>query len=173
MSNLANYSPEDVYMVISNDIFGTHTISGTAEGTFISYERSVDRATLVTGSDLFSTRVLRRNKAGTVTVTLMQESSSNDILSAIALRDEESHNNSYLFSVTIKDTSGRSVFFAPEAFIGNDPQVTYSSDTETREWTITVTSIERNFGGNARVNAENEATLAALGVTLDPQWVSN
>ena len=118
--NLANYSPEDVVMILSNDIFGSHVISGTAEGTFISYERSVDRATLVVGSDLSAARVLRRNKSGTVTLTLMQSAESNDVLSMIAQRDEEAHDNSYLFSLTIKDLSGRSVFFAPVAFIGND-----------------------------------------------------
>lgn len=173
MSNLGNYSPEDVTMVISNDIFGTHTISGMADGTFISYERSVDRATLYTGSDLTAARVLRRNKSGTVTLTLHQSAESNDVLSQIALRDEEAHDNSYLFSVTIKDLSGRSVFFAPEAFIGNDPTTSYSTDLETREWTITVTSVERHTGGNAKINPENQATLSTLGYTVQDQWKSN
>lgn len=173
MSNLANYSPEDVFVVLSNPIFGTHIISGTAEGTFVSYERSVDRSTLVVGSDLFATRVLRRNKSGTVTLTLMQASTSNDVLSMIALRDEESHDNRYLFSVTINDLSGRSVFFAPEAFIGNDPSVSYSEGSENRDWTITVTSVEKHIGGNALIAPENEATLQALGYDVEAKWKSN
>lgn len=173
MAQLGNYSPEDVVMIISNDIFGTHTISGTADGTFISYERSVDRATLYVGSDLSSARVLRRNKSGTVSLTLHQSAESNDVLSMIALRDEETHDNSYLFSVTIKDLSGRSVFFAPEAFIGNDPTTSYSTDLETRDWTITVTSVERHTGGNAKVNPEVEATLQTLGYTVEDKWKTN
>lgn len=173
MAQLGNYSPEDVTMVISNDKFGTHTISGMADGTFISYERSVERATLYVGSDLTSARVLRRNKSGTVSVTLHQSAESNDVLSMIALRDEEAHDNSYLFSVTIKDLSGRSVFFAPEAFIGNDPMTSYSTDLETREWTITVTSVERYTGGNAKVNPEVEATLQTLGYTVEDKWKTN
>lgn len=173
MSNLGNYSPEDVVMIISNDVFGSYTISGMADGTFISYERSVDRATLYVGADLTSARVLRRNKSGTVTLTLHQSAESNDVLSMIALRDEEAHDNSYLFSVTIKDLSGRSVFFAPEAFIGNDPMTSYSTDLETREWTITVTSVERHTGGNAKVNPEVEATLQTLGYTVEDKWKTN
>lgn len=173
MAQLGNYSPEDVVMIISNDIFGTHTISGTADGTFISYERSVDRATLYVGSDLSSARVLRRNKSGTVSLTLHQSAESNDVLSMIALRDEEAHDNSYLFSVTIKDLSGRSVFFAPEAFIGNDPTTSYSTDLETRDWTITVTSVERHTGGNAKVNPEVEATLQTLDYTVEDKWKTN
>ena len=171
--NLANYSPEDVVMILSNDIFGSHVISGTAEGTFISYERSVDRATLVVGSDLSAARVLRRNKSGTVTLTLMQSAESNDVLSMIAQRDEEAHDNSYLFSLTIKDLSGRSVFFAPDAFIGNDPSDSYGDTLGTRDWAITVTGVERHFGGNSKLNPENQATLEALGYTVEDKWKSN
>lgn len=173
MSNLANYSPEDVTIQISNNNFGSYQITGTAEGTFISYERMVDRATLSVGSDLFATRVLRRNKSGTVTITLQQSSESNDVLSMISLRDEEAHDNSYIFSLTINDLSGRSVFFAPEAFIGNDPVVSYSDGLETREWTITVTSVERHFGGNATVDPETEATLQTLGYQVEDKWKVN
>ena len=75
--------------------------------------------------------------------------------------------------MTIKDLSGRSVFFAPEAFIGNDPTTSYSTDLETRDWTITVTSVERHTGGNAKINPENQATLATLGYTVEDQWKAN
>lgn len=170
--NLGNYSPEDVVMIIANDKF-SHTISGMADGTFISYERLVDRATLYVGSDLSAARVLRRNKSGTVSLTLHQSAESNDILSRIAMLDEEAHDNSMLFSVTIKDLLGRSIFFAPQAFIGNDPTVTYSTDLETRDWTITVIGVDRHFGGNSKLNPENEATLAALGYTVEDKWKSN
>lgn len=169
---LGNYSPEDVFVIIANDQF-SHTISGMADGTFISYERSVDRATLYVGADLTAARVLRRNKAGTVSLTLHQSAESNDVLSQIALRDEEAHDNSMLFSVTIKDLRGRSVFFAPQAFIGNDPSVTYSTDLETRDWTLTVIGVERHFGGNAKIDPETEATLQSLGYTVEDKWKSN
>lgn len=168
-SNLGNYSPEDVVVIISNDRF-SHTISGTADGTFISYEREVPRATLYTGADLSAARVLRRNKAGTVTITLHQSAESNDILSEISRLDEEAHNNDWLFSLTIKDMSGRTVLFAPQAFIGTDPNITYSTELETRDWTIQVIDVQRHFGGNSKFSPENEATLTSLGYQVDPQW---
>ena len=169
VENLGNYSPEDVVIILSNDKF-SHTISGTADGTFINYEREIPRATLYTGADLTAARVLRRNKSGTITLTLHQSAESNDILSELARVDEESHNNDWLFAVTIKDMMGRSLLYAPQAFIGNDPTITYSVELETREWTIQVISVERHFGGNAKLSPENQETLSAFGYNLDPKW---
>lgn len=172
ISNLANYSPEDVVVIISNNRF-SHTISGLADGNFVSYEREVPRAQLSVGADLSAARVLRRNKSGTVTLTLMQTAESNDVLSELARLDEEAHNNDWLFSVTIKDLLGRSVFFAPQAFIGNDPNVTYATDLESREWTIQVINVQRHVGGNSQFNPENESTLGSLGYTVEDKWKTN
>lgn len=170
--NLGNYSPEDVVMIISNDKV-SHTISGFADGTFISYSREVPRATLYTGADLSASRVLRRNKAGSVTLTLHQAGESNDVLSELARLDEEAHNNDWLFTVNIKDMLGRSVFFAPQAFIGNDPDVEYGTDLSTRVWTIQVMNVDRHFGGNSKLSPDNEATLTDLGYTVEDRWKSN
>lgn len=172
VANLGNYSPEDVVVIISNDKF-SHTMSGFADGTFISYERGVDRATLYTGADLSAGRTLRRNKSGTVTVTLAQYAESNDVLSELARLDEEAHNNDWLFSVTIKDLLGRSVFFAPQAFLGNDPSMTYSTDMETREWTITVVNAQRHIGGSSKLSPDNESTLTEMGYIVEDKWKSN
>lgn len=169
VENLGNYSPEDVVIMLSNDKF-SHTISGTADGTFISYEREIPRATLYTGADLTAARVLRRNKSGTITLSLHQSAESNDVLSELARVDEESHNNDWLFAVTIKDMMGRTVLYAPQAFIGNDPTITYSQEIEVREWTLQVISVERHFGGNAKISPENQETLASLGYNLAPKW---
>lgn len=171
-ANLGNYSPEDVVVIISNDRF-SHTISGFADGTFISYERGVDRATLYTGADLSAGRTLRRNKSGTVTLTLAQYAESNDILSKLADLDEESHNNDWLFSVTIKDLLGRSVFFAPQAFLGNDPTMDYGTEMGTREWTITVVNAQRHVGGSSKLSPDNEATLTSMDYTVEDKWKSN
>lgn len=172
MSNLGSYSPEDVVMIISNDNF-SHSVSGFADGTFISFERGVPRATLYTGADLSAARVLRRNKSGTVTLTLHQAAESNDVLSEIARLDEEAHDNTWLFNVTIKDLQGRSVFFAPQAFIGNDPTVSYGTDLETREWTLECLNVDRHVGGNSKFSPENQATLESLGFEVADKWKTN
>ena len=172
IASLGNYSPEDVVMII-NWATGSHTVSGMADGTFISYEREVPRATLYVGSDLSAARVLRRNKSGTISLTLHQSAESNDVLSELARLDEEAHNNDYLFSVTVKDLLGRTVLFAPQAFIGNDPNITFSTELDTRDWTIQVINVQRHFGGNSKFSPENEALLTSMGYTVEDQWKSN
>lgn len=172
VANLGNYSPEDVVVIISNDRF-SHTISGFADGTFISYERGVPRAELYVGADLSAGRTLRRNKSGTITLTLAQYGESNDILSKLADLDEESHNNDWLFSVTIKDLLGRSVLFAPQAFLGNDPMMDYGTEMGTREWTITVVNAQRHVGGSSKLSPINETTLTDFGYTVEDKWKSN
>ena len=172
IANIGNYSPEDVVMIIANDKF-SHTVSGIVEGTFISFERTVPRSTLTVGADLHAARVLRRNKSGIVTLTLMQSSETNDILSELARLDEEAHNNDWLFNVTIKDTLGRSVFFAPQAFLGNDPMTEYGVELSNREWTLNVINVQRHTGGNSKLSPDNQATLESFGYTVDDQWKNN
>lgn len=172
IANLGNYSPEDVVVIISNNRF-SHTISGFADGTFISYERGVDRATLYVGADLSAGRTLRRNKSGTITLTLAQYSESNDVLSELARLDEEAHNNDWLFSVTIKDMLGRSVFYAPQAFLGNDPMIDYSTEMGTRDWTITVVNAQRHIGGSSLLAPDNVTTLEDFGYVVEDRWKTN
>ena len=171
-ANLGSYSPEQVVVILSNNKF-SHTLSGTADGTFISFERGVPRATLYVGSDNSAARVLRTNKSGTITFTLHQAAESNDVLSELARLDEESGDNSWLFSIQIKDLQGRSVLYASQAFIGNDPTMYYGTDLGTRVWTIEVVNADRHFGGNSKLSPENESTLGDFGYTVDDKWKIN
>lgn len=168
-TQLGTYSPEDVLILIQNDNF-SHEINGLADGTFVTIGRDVPRATLYTGADKSAARVLRSVRTGSITLTLHQSSESNDVLSALAEADEQARDSTWLFSVTVKDLTGRSVFFAPQAFLGTDPDTTYGTDIETREWTITYMNGTRVLGGNSKFNPDTETTLATLGVTNDPKW---
>ena len=173
VANLGSYSPEDVIVLIQHEDF-SHQVTGFVEsGSFLTFERSVDRATLVSSVDgNHAARVLRRNKAGTLTISLMQTSESNDVLTRIGVLDEDYHRNKYLFSIMIKDMSGRTVMSASQAFLGNDPTVSFSDGVETRDWTITVARLDKHIGGNSKFSPDNEATLADLGYTVEDQWKS-
>ena len=174
VANLGSYSPEDLIVLIQHPEF-THQVTGFVEsGTFLTFERSVDRATLVSSVDgNHAARVLRRNKAGTITLSLMQTSESNDVLTRIGILDEDAHSNKYLFSLLIKDTSGRTVMSASQAFLGNDPAVGFSDGVETYDWTITVARLDKHIGGNSKFSPDNEATLTSLGYVVEDQWKSN
>ncbi len=167
---LASYSPEDMTIVIANDKF-SHVINGYADGTFVSIAREVPASTLYVGSDLSNARVVRANKASTITLSLHQSSESTDVLSQLLANDEETRDDTWTFSVTVKDNIGRSLFFSPQAFIGNSPDATYSTSIENRDWMIQCVSLSNTQGGNGKLSSDTAATLTGLGATVADKWL--
>lgn len=170
-ATLGTYSPEDVTVVISNDNF-SHTMSGFADGSFLTITRVIPAATLYTGADASSARVLRRVKNLDITAVLHQSSETNDVLSQLQRMDEEAHNNENLFSITIKDNMGRSVFSSNLCFIGTVADGEFATDLSTRSWVLHSVGGEMFNGGNAKLNPGTAATLQDLGNTPDSYWTT-
>lgn len=166
---LKTYSPEDVIVVISGDNF-QHTISGYVEGSFLELSRVVPHATLYTGADATHSRVVRAVRNFEITLTLAQTSNSNDVLSAILVRDEELRSNEGLFSITIKDASGRTVASSAQAFIGTTPDLSFSDSIEGRAWGLNAVDMTVIEGGNGKVMQSTVQTLQNLGVEIDEYW---
>lgn len=166
---LGTYSPENMTIVLSNSKM-SHTVSGYADGTFLSISRQAPHATLYTGADLSNARVVRGNKGATVSLTLHQAGESNDILSALLAADETSRDGSDCFSVTIVDTIGRSKYYSPVAFLGNNPDASFGVDIEAREWQIHCVSLTQVTAGNGKLTPDGVSTLESLGVDVDARW---
>ena len=126
-------------------IFGS-PIKGFADGTYINIEPSSDVWARTTGADGLTTRVRQNDDTATITITLMQSSDSNDILSAILTADKLS--GAGIIPILIKDNSGRSVFSAPEAWIAAKPAQGAGKDVENREWVIHTGEAFDFIGGN-------------------------
>jgi hypothetical protein len=125
-----HFDPKNVIL-----IFGPHHIRGFAEGTFIDVARAVDTYSTTAGSDGETVRTLSNNKVGTVTFTLMQNSKSNDALSAFLLADEES--GSSVWELLIKEKNGTTKVAAPISYIKRWPNISYQSGSAaTRTWII-------------------------------------
>lgn len=166
---LGTYSPENIVVVLSNSKM-SHTVSGYADGTFLAISRQAPHASLYTGADLSNARVVRGNKGATVALTLHQAGESNDIFSALLAADELSRDGTDCFSITIKDTIGRSEYYSPVAFLGNNPDASFGVDIETREWQIHCVSLTQVTAGNGKLTPDGQETLGALGVAVDPRW---
>lgn len=121
-------------------------LTGFAPDTFITAERNEDAFTLEVGSDGEASRTASANQSGTVTLTLMQTSASNDALSAAALQDET--NQSGTGALMIKDASGRTVVLAAEAWIRRRAAAEFGSEQSTREWVFETGNLEIFNGGN-------------------------
>lgn len=166
---LSTYSPEDVVVVIANDEF-SHVVNGYADGTFINITREVPASTLYVGSDLSNARVVRANKASTITLSLHQASESNDVFSALLSNDEVARDNTWLFSLTIKDNTGRSLYFSPQAFISTEPDRAFSTGIENRDWGIQCVSLSGNTGGNGKFTPSTADSIVQLGGEVEARW---
>lgn len=107
-------------------------LGGFADGTFLNIERTGDSYTKVTGAGGETARAKSNDRSGTTTLTLMQSSPSNDVLSAAMVLDELS--DSGAGALMIKELDGSTVIFSGSAWIRKPPAVVYSKGIENREW---------------------------------------
>ena len=165
----ATFSPQDVTIVISQGAF-SHIVSGFSEDSIVSVERNSDTFSLYTGADDTNSRIYQPNTTAMVTLPLQQTSNSNDILSQLYLNDAASRDSSGIFSLTVKDNSGRSIFFAEEAFIAVVPNASFGNTMQLREWQLQAVRLNAVFGGNAKFSPEDATSFEQLGGTVEDKW---
>lgn len=166
---LGNYSPESLIIILSKGDF-VHRIQGYADGTFLNISRLTPASVLYVGSDLSAGRTKRRNKASDISITLHQYSASNAVLQALQAADEEDDSDAWVFSITIKDTSGTSIWSSNQAFIGTVPDVGMSSTTETRAWVLHAVGLSSNIGSNTKFDQPEVAAMGALDQQVPARW---
>lgn len=168
---LATFAPADVTIVISQTSSGiAHIMSGFSEDSIVQIERMSETFTMYTGADNTSTRIYNANTSAKLSISLQQTSASNDILSALYHNDVATRNSTGLFSIHIKDNSGRSNYFSDNAYIGVVPNSNFNNSMQIRDWIIHAHDLQSVIGGNAVISPEDQASLVALGVTVDPRW---
>lgn len=125
---------------------GQNIDSGRGEDEFLRIEQSEDDFSYragICGEGVFSEN---RNRYTVVTVTLLQTSAGNDVLSAI-------HNASKLLGgstapIYVEDRNGTSKLVSDAAIILKTPDETYARDAGTVVWTIGVHNPQRHVGGH-------------------------
>ena len=128
--NVATYDPTEV---IIN--FGGNIIDGYAEGTFVEITGGdADGFQRQVGADGEVARRFSADNTHTITITLMQSSLCNNILSSI--RDEDKQTRKNIQPLTITDRNGETVVFWPEAWIHGDPPWAYAKEFTDRVWVI-------------------------------------
>ena len=143
--------PADTYDPASVIItWGPFTLSGFAPDTFCNVERAEDSVTTTVGADGFFCHVINRNRSGTVTITLMQSSATNRVLSRMAIQDEITGDVSY--PLTVRDIrSDETLCVAHASKIKKMPASAFGKELGTREWTFTSGKIDISVGGNLPV----------------------
>jgi len=172
VQRLATFSPADVTIVITHPATGeSMVLGGFSEDSIVNIERNADTYVMYTGADNTSTRVYNASKSATLTVSLQQTSPSNDFLTALYNYDDARRSSEGLFTIHVKDNSGRSDYFSDDAYVGVVPGSNFSNSMQTRDWVIHAHNLQPLIGGNAKLSPGDADTLRSLGVTLDQRWL--
>jgi hypothetical protein len=172
-NRLATFAPNDVTVVLTQQSSGiSHILSGFSEDSIVSIERNAETYSLYTGADNTNTRIYNANTSAQITVSLQQTSSSNDVLSQLYINDAASRDSTGLFSISVVDNSGRSSYFAEEAYIAVVPNSQFANSMQTRDWVIHAVRLDTYIGGNSILSAEDQGTLEQLGAVINPRWTN-
>lgn len=136
------YDPSQIFVNFRGFLIG-----GYMDGTFVSVERKEDTWLPFVGVNGETARARNRNKSGTVKVTLMQTSSSNDVLSAALAQDEATGLATGVLQ--IKDNLGRMLAGCNDAYLLKPAMVEFGKEIAGREWTFECPSLDVFVGGNA------------------------
>lgn len=135
------YSPKDVILTV-----GGYQLTGWQS---ITISRTVKGFTVIRGIRGKNTRVKNVDTSATLTISLLQTSQGNDVLSYIHGLDLEE--GTARISLMLKDRSGRSVFSSNEAYITGYPTAPFSSQFEYRNWEFFAQTTDTyTVGGNAK-----------------------
>lgn len=122
---------------------------GFADGTFLTVERSEDMWNEVTGADGITSRAKTNNKSGLATLTLVQTSPSNDVLSALAQADEDFNTGVRPFTAT--DLEGTTKIFSALGYVKRIPSSEYGKEITNREWQLFLADTKIFVGGSLAV----------------------
>lgn len=169
---IGNYLPESVTVILSKGDF-VHRVTGFADGTFINATRLVPASEPYIGADLTGGRVKRRNRSMNIGITLHQYASSNSVLQSLQKADEDDDGNTWVVNCTVKDVSGQTLFFSDQTIIASTPDVTLSTTTETRDWSLFMFNSDNYVGGNTPMGDAEVAAIEATGGTVEARWQIN
>lgn len=140
------YNPKELTITLGGiPGFAAHTVGGYADGTFVKVTLDQDQFTKVVGADGEVSRTKSNNYSGTIEVTLLQTSDSNDALSAISLLDRASNNG--IIPVTVADLRGRTLVFSGATWVKKIADVEGAKEQTNRVWVLDCENVDIFVGG--------------------------
>lgn len=124
---------------------GVNIISGFGPDTKVKAAYNEDLYTLQMGTEGDATRSKSNNLSGRATLTLMQTSKSNDVLSLYYQLDKLGNGGKFTFQ--IQDHNGLSLVFMNTAWIVVPPESEWAIEAGVREWIIETGHMEMNVAG--------------------------
>jgi len=139
---MKTFDPKQLSVVV-----GGHIVQGYADGTFVECARNNDTFTRAGGADGEQTRFKSNDRSGTVTITLMQSSTSNSILEGYAIADESE--NGGIVSIIVKDNNGTEICSAAYAWVQKPADKAHAKENSDRTWIFETGELVFTGGGIA------------------------
>lgn len=163
---LFNYCPESVVFLLAGFI----PVEGFVDGTFIEISKDLIPFTSQRTPDGSVSRLYNNDQTYTITLTIHNGSSSNDVLTKLWQIDEITQRGK--FPLFIKDNSGTDLFFSTSTWIEGVPAIVKSNGIDARQWVFRSSQAVINIGGNQDpssllqdlINAATSALPAIEGV---------
>jgi hypothetical protein len=140
MAGVKTYDPKKVIITL-----GPTVITGYAKDTFVKAGRIADTVTSEAGASGEVARALNADHRGTIELTLMQTSISNDFLSAQAVIDENTGAGALPFLMT--DLRGTTILSARNAWVKKYADSEFGQGLSNRAWSIETDELEIFVGG--------------------------
>jgi hypothetical protein len=128
---LKHYAPKDYDCIV-----GVAVISGYGEDTMIGVEQTEDTFTVTAGADGEITRVKSHNRTHRVTLTLMQNSPSNEVLAALHQADISADGGAGVVTFLLRNKNGSTLIASAACWVVKSANVTLSKGAQGREWMI-------------------------------------
>lgn len=131
-----------------NIVFSGVTMAGFSESTMCKFEFDSESMGDVVGVDGEVSRSKNMDRRAKLTISLMQTSDTNDLLSAMYNSQRLSSNGADVAALRVEDLNGRLVISGAESWIMDTPKPTYGKTASEYEWVIRIANCEATFGGN-------------------------
>jgi len=138
------YDPRGIVISIA----GLLIQRGFAEDSMVKVAFTSPRFESKVGVDGEVTRARLHDRRATATLSLMQSSDGNDILSALLRRDTVALPGAGVGSFLMRDLQGTTLVFASAAWVKGIPEVEYGKSVGTRAWEIELADCDATLGGN-------------------------
>jgi hypothetical protein len=136
---MPTYDPSRVSITVGSSI-----VIGRGESTFVAASRNEDGVTLKMGSDGRGTRNMNTNKSGTISVTLLADSPTNDDLDEIAVKDEDQATG--MVTITVNDQNGNAQANLPFGWVKKIPDLERAKEMGEVTWQFEGRKLELNQG---------------------------
>lgn len=137
---IATYDPAKHAVSVAGFLIG-----GFGPDTFIVAERAEDTFSTQVGASGEVARTRNRNASGTITITLLASSLSNNVLSNLAQADELSGSGVGPFQAL--DINGMTVARAPNCWVQKLPNMERAKDLGVVEWVLGCDNLQMFLGG--------------------------